>query len=131
MLDAYTYSDWNAPNITCLFLLLGKVTHYEDDRRIRLRAFAHCNTYFCAAESKETMLALRLYVAALTSLFLVLVIGHRGLGILEAVVITCAIVYLILDVRTDLHALRNELQLLQELESKLPRCCADARGLPT
>jgi len=22
--DAYTYSDWNAPNITCLFHLLGK-----------------------------------------------------------------------------------------------------------
>lgn len=65
------------------------------------------------------MLALRLYVWALTSLFLVLVIANRGLGVLEAVVVTCAIIYLILDVRTDLHAVKNELQLLQELEKQL------------
>lgn len=62
------------------------------------------------------MLAIRLYVCALTSLFLFLVIANRGLGILEAVVITSAMVYLILDVRTDLKASRNELQLLKELE---------------
>jgi len=65
------------------------------------------------------MLALRLYVCALTLLFLGVVIPNRGLGILEAVVITCALVYLILDVRTDLHALKNELQLLKELEKQL------------
>ena len=65
------------------------------------------------------MLALRLYVCALTFLFLGLVTASRGLGILEAVVITCALVYLILDVRTDLHALKNELQLLKELEKQL------------
>ena len=33
-------------------------------------------------------------------------IANRGLGILEAVVITCALLYLILDVRTDLQALK-------------------------
>lgn len=65
------------------------------------------------------MLAIRLYVSALTSLFLFLVIANRGLGILEAIVITCAVLYLILDVRTDLQASRNELRLLKELEKQL------------
>ena len=65
------------------------------------------------------MLAIRLYVCALTFLFLFLVTANRGLGILEAVVITCAIIYLILDTRTDLQALKNELRLLKELEKDL------------
>ena len=65
------------------------------------------------------MLAIRLYICALTILFLFLVTANRGFGILEAIVITCAIVYLILDTRTDLQALRNELRLLQELEKHL------------
>lgn len=75
--------------------------------------------FFCCGKTGYTMMALRLYVSALTLLFLFLVIAHRGLGILEAVVITCAILYLILDVRTDLHALKNELRLLQELEKQV------------
>jgi hypothetical protein len=41
------------------------------------------------------------------------------LGILEAVVVTCTILYLILDTRIHLKELRNELQLLQELEARL------------
>lgn len=65
------------------------------------------------------MLIIRLYISALTFLFLVLVVTNRGLGILEAVVITCALVYLILDVRTDLHALKAELRLLKELEERV------------
>lgn len=65
------------------------------------------------------MLAIRLYISALTSLFLYLVIANRGLGLLEAVVITCAILYMILDVRTELHESRNELRLLQELEKQV------------
>jgi hypothetical membrane protein len=65
------------------------------------------------------MLIIRLYVCALTFLFLFLVTAHRGLGILEAVVITCAIIFLILDVRTDLQALKDELRLLKELEKQL------------
>jgi len=70
--------------------------------------------FFCSI--KITMLTIRLYLCALTFLFLFLVIAHRGLGILEAIVITCAIVYLILDVRSDLRALKTELRLLNELE---------------
>jgi len=62
------------------------------------------------------MLAIRLYISALTLIFLVLVITHRGLGILEATVITCAVLYLILDVRTELQSIKLEFRLLQELE---------------
>lgn len=65
------------------------------------------------------MLAIRLYVCALIFLFLFLVIANRGLGILEAIVITCAFIYLILETRTDLQALKNELRLLKELEKDL------------
>lgn len=62
------------------------------------------------------MLATRLYISALTLCFLFLVIANRGLGILEAVVVTCAIVYLILDVRSDLQELKSELSMLKDLE---------------
>jgi hypothetical protein len=65
------------------------------------------------------MLAIRLYIAALTIVFLFLAIANRGLGILEGVVITCALVYLILDVRTDLQLSRGEFRLLQELEQRV------------
>ena len=65
------------------------------------------------------MLAIRIYISALTLIFLLLVIANRGLGILEGVVITCAIVYLILDVRTDLQSVRLEFRLLQELEQRI------------
>lgn len=65
------------------------------------------------------MLAIRLYISALTIIFLVLVIASRGLGVLEGVVITCAVVYLILDIRTDLQARKGELLLLQELEKRI------------
>ena len=65
------------------------------------------------------MLAIRLYISALTIVFLVLVIANRGLGILEGVVITCALIYLILDVRTDLQLSKGEFRLLQELEQHI------------
>ncbi len=65
------------------------------------------------------MLLIRLYLSALTLLFLFAVIAMRGLGILEAVVITCAVVYLIIDVRSDLQLSKNELRILKELEQRL------------
>ena len=70
------------------------------------------------------MPAIRIYISALTLIFLGLVITYRGLGLLEVVVITCAVVYLILDVRIELQSLKDEFRLLQELEqyiSKLRR----------
>jgi hypothetical protein len=65
------------------------------------------------------MLVIRLYIFALTTFFLFLVIASRGLGMLEAIVITCAIVYLILDARTELQVLKADLQLLKQLEEKV------------
>ncbi len=67
------------------------------------------------------MLAIRIYISALTLIFLVLVIASRGLGLLEGVVITCALVYLILDVRTDLQSRKLEFRLLQELEQHISK----------
>ena len=97
----------------------GKEGHYADDYGRRLRAVEHYNSIFSRIIWKTQMLAIRIYVCALTFLFLFLVTASRGLGILEAIVIICAIVYLILDVRNDLQALKNELRLLQELEKDL------------
>jgi hypothetical protein len=65
------------------------------------------------------MLAIRIYISALTLIFLFVVITHRCLGLLEGVVITCAVVYLILDVRTELQSLKLEFRLLQELEQHI------------
>ena len=65
------------------------------------------------------MLAIRLYISALTLVFLLLTIVIRGLGILEAIVISCAILFLIIDVRMDLKELKLEFRWLQELEQKL------------
>ena len=67
------------------------------------------------------MLSIRLFISALTLCFLILVIANRGLGILEAVVVTGAIVYLILDVRSDLQELKSELSMLKDLEQNLSK----------
>ena len=67
------------------------------------------------------MLAIRLYISALALCFLTLVIANRGLGVLEAIVVTCAIVYLILDVRSDLQELKSELSMLQDLEQHVSK----------
>jgi hypothetical protein len=65
------------------------------------------------------MLTIRLYISALTLLFLLLVISNRAVGMLEAIVITSAIVYLILDTRDELLARKAELQSLQDLEQRI------------
>ena len=65
------------------------------------------------------MLAIRLYISALTLLFLLLTIVLRGLGVLEAIVIVAAMLFLIIDIRIDLNELKLEFRLLQELEQKL------------
>jgi cobalamin biosynthesis protein CobD/CbiB len=85
--------------------------HYAAIKGSRLRAIEHYDNNFSTG-----MLTIRIYISALTLLFLLLVIVHRGLGVLEAVVITCALVFLILDVRSDLQAVKTELRLLNELE---------------
>jgi len=65
------------------------------------------------------MIAIKLYISALTSLFLFLVIANRSLGMLAAIVITCALVFLILDARDELRARKLELQCMQDLEQRI------------
>ena len=71
------------------------------------------------------MLAIRLYVCALTAVFLFLVTMDRGVGILEGVVVTCAIVYLILDTRADLKILQADLRQMQRLDQHLAVLLSD------
>jgi hypothetical membrane protein len=65
------------------------------------------------------MMAIRLFISALTLLFLFLVITNRGLGMLEAIVITCALIYLILDTRDELKSRKLELRCLQDLDQRI------------
>lgn len=65
------------------------------------------------------MIAIKLYISALTSLFLFLVIANRSLGMLAAIVITCALVFLILDARDELQTRKLELQCMQDLEQRI------------
>lgn len=64
-------------------------------------------------------MAIRLYLSALTFVFLFLTWRSRGLGPLDAIVVTCALVYLILDARERLRLVKQDLALLRQLEKKL------------
>jgi len=63
--------------------------------------------------------AIRLYLSALTLVFLFSTWLSRGLGPLDAIVVTCALVYLILDTREGLRLIKHDLALLRQLEKKL------------
>ena len=58
-------------------------------------------------ESGDSMFAIRIYLSALTLTFLVVAILTRGIGVLEATVVVCPLLYMILDIREDLQALRS------------------------
>jgi len=64
-------------------------------------------------------LAIRLYLSALTLVFLIAASVSNGLSKLEAIVVTCALVYLILDAREYLQVTKARLEMLQQLEDKL------------
>lgn len=64
-------------------------------------------------------MAIRLYLSALTLVFLLLAWFDRGVGVLEAIVVVCALVYLILDAREHLQLRKADLELLQQLEKKV------------
>jgi hypothetical protein len=68
---------------------------------------------------EKPMLAIRLYLSALTLIFLFSTALQRGVGALEAVIVICALVYLILDTREHLKTSRAELRTLKRLEKKL------------
>lgn len=67
-------------------------------------------------KSGEDDVAIRLYLSALTFLFLFLVWMSRGVGVLEATVVVSALLYLIIDTREHLRIVRTELDLLKQLE---------------
>ncbi len=52
------------------------------------------------------MFAIRLYVTALALTFLLSVVVTRDIGVLEATVMVCSVLYIILDIRTELQELR-------------------------
>jgi hypothetical protein len=58
------------------------------------------------------MLVYRLYVALLALVFLLLALFQQRIGVLEAIVVTCALLFLILDTRQDL-------QLFKRLERQI------------
>jgi len=64
-------------------------------------------------------LAIRIYLSALTLVFLIAASLSRGVSALEAIVVTCALVYLILDAREHLQVTKAKLDVLQQLEEKL------------
>lgn len=64
-------------------------------------------------------MAIRLYLSALTFVFLFLAWFDRGVGALEAIVIASALIYLILDAREYLQLVKADLEILQQLEKKI------------
>jgi len=53
------------------------------------------------------MLAIRIYLSALTLTFLVVAAVTRGIGVLEATVVMCSLLYMIFDIREELQSLRS------------------------
>ena len=64
-------------------------------------------------------MAIRLYLSALTLVFLIAASLNGGVNALEGFVVTCALVYLILDAREQLQLVRARLEILRQLEDKL------------
>jgi hypothetical protein len=62
---------------------------------------------------------IRLYLSALTLVFLFLAWMTEGVSVLEAIVIVCSISYLILDTREALQFVKADLNTLERLEKKL------------
>ena len=77
--------------------------------------------FVCSVEdtANKFMLAIKLYIFTLTLLFLVVVIASRSLGVLEATVISCATVYLIIDAQSELKMVQAELKILKDLEERI------------
>ena len=63
------------------------------------------------------MLAIRLYIVGLTLTFLITALMLKGIGILEATVLVCPVLYMILDIHEELQSLR----LLEARVSSLSR----------
>jgi hypothetical protein len=66
-------------------------------------------------------LAIRLYLSALTLVFLIASSLHRGVNALEGIVITCALIYLILEARENLLLVKTDLRTLEDIEAALAK----------
>lgn len=64
-------------------------------------------------------MAIRIYLSALTLVFLTAAWFNHGVKLLEGTVVTCALIYLILDTREYLQRARADFEKLQQLEEKL------------
>lgn len=62
------------------------------------------------------MFVIRIYISALTLIFLLLAVTTRDIGALEAIVVICPLLYMILEMKEELHSLR----LLETRVSTLP-----------
>ena len=68
---------------------------------------------------RESIVAIRIYLSALTLVFLFVAWLSHGVSLLEGTVVTCALIYLILDTRDYLQCARADFEQLQQLEEKL------------
>lgn len=64
-------------------------------------------------------MAIRLYLSTLTLVFLIAALLSRGVNTLETIVVTCALVYLILDAREYWQVTKAKLKALEQLEEEL------------
>ncbi len=62
------------------------------------------------------MFIIRLYISALTLIFLLLALMTRDIGVLDAIVVVCPLLYMILEMKEELHSLR----LLETRVSSFP-----------
>ena len=64
-------------------------------------------------------MAIRLYLSALTLVFLIATWLNGRINLLAAIVVICALVYLIIDAREHLQLLKADVADLRQLEEKL------------
>ena len=64
-------------------------------------------------------MAIRIYLSALTLVFLLLAWMNEGVSVLQAIVIVCSLTYLILDSRESFLIVKEDLKTLEQLEKKL------------
>jgi hypothetical protein len=63
--------------------------------------------------------AIRIYLSALTLVFLFLAWMNEGVSVLQAIVVVCSLTYLILDTRETFLSIKKDLETLEQLEKKL------------
>ena len=64
-------------------------------------------------------MAIRIYLSALTLVFLLLAWMNEGVSVLQAIVVVCSLTYLILDSRESFLLVKEDLKTLEQLEKKL------------